>query len=1138
MLTEIGERTEQPAVPAQSGLRRVIGMSVSLVGTQALTSVLGLAFWTLAARNFTTSDVGVAGAAVSMMLLLATLGSLGLGTLLIARLPLTDQGSRRVLVRTSLLAAGGTSGVLGAVVPLVAVHLFGADNLRPLVAGPLTVLGFATGTALMGVVLVLDQAVLTIGVGALQFERNVVASVVKVGVLALLGAMGVTGGMAIFLAWAVGTLVSLPLVSWRTRGGRALQQDRRVADPRALKGLARMAASHHALNMTLQAALQILPIMVTVLLSARDNAYFNSAILVTGFVFALPYAVAISLFASASGSENEVLSRIQLTLPFSLAVSVLANIALYPLAGFVLGVFGQTYASEGVNILHALVLAGLPFVVKDHFIALRRVQGRTTEAVWLLGGFLVVELAAAAIGAKLGGTVGLCLAWVGVLMIEAVIMAFPLYSSWRRYRRATVIDPASPKQAIRIDDLPTPPIAAPPGSAADSPLITATADRPGAIQPTDAGRNATVVDRTPGPGRLHRRSLRNVNLAGPTVLLMSLGVLVMALAAAAGRDGSTSAVTSAAWIAGLVLIFLPACLRVVLPGTGHVERMVLAVALPMMLQFSRLVLNPTRFAFHDEFIHANTLRQIDETAHLFSQNSLLPVSGYYPGLEVVTDSIQAVTGLGMFASSVITLMLARAVISLVIIALVTLVTGSRRAGAIGAVIYVANPQELFFNSQYSYQTLALPLAILAVYLFAIRRRGTRTALVLPVVTTAMVTFTHHLTAMLVVAAFAVWLIVDLVADRRDRRRAATVPGGPGPVGQIAPSSTPSDPPTGRTPRHRPAGRDRGGLLWMTIVSAALSLLAALNPGSPVRSYLESIVGSSTEGVTSLTEGSDSKALFADTAGSGPLWWEQILLVAAVAIAMLAMFVVLKYLWQRRRTGSALAIIVGFLALLYPVIPAGHLTSATAEVGDRASGFVFVGLAAVLGWWIWASRWRLRSLLAFTAAALVLFLGNIVLGAGPTAGQLPGPYEISADARSVDAANTAAAAWLVTGVPADSVVYGDRTSGLLAAALGGQSTVLHVSTGIDASRLLLDPNFTAKDIAVIKQAHLAYLIVDTRLSTGLPHQQFYIESGEFGGTERTGPVSATALTKFAGVPGVQRVYDNGALVIYDVRGLNR
>ncbi|MET3807803.1 O-antigen/teichoic acid export membrane protein [Nakamurella sp. UYEF19] len=1147
--------------PARSGLKRVAGLSASLVGTQAITSILGLAFWTLATRTFTATDVGVAGAAVAMMMLLSSLGSLGLGTLLIARLPVTAQGDRRVLVRTSLLAAGSTTGVLAIAIPMVAVHVFGAENLRPLVANPLTALAFAAGTAIMAIVMVLDQAVLTIGIGVLQFERNVLASVIKIGALAALNAAGVNGGMTIFVAWAVGSLVSLPLISLRTRGGWHLQTDRRLANPQALKGLGRMAASHHALNITLQAALQILPIMVTALLSARENAFFNSAILVTGFVFALPYAIAISLFASASGSEREVLSRIRLTLPFSLAVSVLANIAMFPLAGFILSVFGRSYANEGVDILRALVLAGIPFVIKDHFIALRRVQGRTTEVVWLFGGFLVLELAAAAVGAELGGTLGLTLAWVGVLAVEAIALSVPLYRSWRRYRHEVRADgdalatAAAPDALLPDSLLPNsllpnsllpdtllpnsllpnsllpdtllPDSLLPETSLTEKLLFSAYSDRrdtePEVIEvgPAKAGR-ATRRKTISATTVLLRRLIGPANLAGPAMVLMSLGVLLMAVAANAGRAGSIAGWTRAAWIGGLVLIFLPACFRIVMRATSHVERMILAVAMPMILQFSRLVLNPTQFAFHDELIHANTLRQIDETSRLFTENPLLPVSGYYPGLEVATDAIHRLTGLSAFVSSVVTLMLARVIISLAIIAIVGLVTGSRRAGAVGAVVYVLNPQQLFFNSQYSYQTLALPLAILAVYLFAVRRRRSRSALVLPILATAMVTFTHHLTAILLVGAFAVWLLVDLVVARH--RPAAIEDAG------AAPSTR-----AGRR-REQVRSSDRGGLLWMSISGAAISLVGALNPGSPVRTYLESIIFSSTSDVTSLTEGKQTKALFSDAAGSGPARWEQGLLLTAVLLGGLAMVIVLRFLWTHRRSPRSLLLIVGLLALLYPVIPGGHLTRATAEVGDRASGFVFIGLAAVLGWWLWRSTWRMRSLLAVVAAAVVMFLGNIILGAGPTAGQLPGPYEISADARSIDADNLAAAAWLATGVPADSVVYGDRTSGLLAAADGGQYTVLHVSTNIDASRLLLDPQYTDKDVALIRRAKLDYLIVDIRLSTGLPHQEYYIESGEFGANDRTGPVPAAALNKFASVPGVQRIYDNGSLVIYDVRGL--
>jgi len=427
----------RPRITVPASLGRVAGITGSLVGTQALTSVLGLIFWTLAARTFVESEVGVAGAAVALMMLLGTLGSLGLGTLLISRLPLTPPGQRRLLVRTCLAAAGLTTGLLALVVPLVAVHVFGAQNLAPLVDTPAALAGLVLGTALFSTTLVLDQAVLTIGVGSLQLERNIAASAIKIVALLVLSAAGAGAGMSIFLAWTIGSLLSLPLVSWRTGGGRrpgAAVADRRLIAPRLLTGLGREALSHHALNITVQAALQILPTLVTVLLTAQDNAYFNSAVLLSGFVFALPYAITIGLFAAAGGDERQTLERMRVTIPVGLAVSLAANLVLFPFAGVALSLFGSAYADEGADILRALVLAGLPFVIKDHYVALRRVQNRTSSAVAVLSGFLMIELAAAATGASVAGTVGMCLAWVAVLFVEAVVLAVPLRRDWIRIR--------------------------------------------------------------------------------------------------------------------------------------------------------------------------------------------------------------------------------------------------------------------------------------------------------------------------------------------------------------------------------------------------------------------------------------------------------------------------------------------------------------------------------------------------------------------------------------------------------------------------------------------------------------------------------------------------------------------------------
>ncbi|MTD13754.1 hypothetical protein GIS00_07330 [Nakamurella sp. YIM 132087] len=1120
-------------VRRQSGFARIAGISASLVGTQALTSVLGLVFWTLAARSFTVHDVGVAGAAVSMMLLLSSLGTLGLGTLLIARLPATAPERKRLLVRTSLLAAGGAGGLLGLVVPLFAVYVIGADNLRPLASSPQGLLGFALGTAAMSVVLVLDQAVLTIGVGALQLERNVAASIIKILALLLFGAMGLSSGMVIFLAWTVGTLVSLPLVAWRTRRKGPRPEGEKTFDRAVLKGLGRAAASHHALNTTLQAALQILPILVTVLLSAQENAFFNSAILVSGFVFALPYAVAISLFASAGGNESEVLARMRVTIPFSLGISAAAYLALFPIAGFVLSIFGSSYASEGVDILRLVTMAGLPFVIKDHYIALRRVQDRTTEAVLMMTGFLVLELAAATVGAIYGGALGLCVGWVAVLYVEAVVFGVGLARSARK------AGPPAERIEVPEQDRPEPrPMQMASAlvlSGESGPSLVpsgALVDQSVEHSPEPAPAPARVPRRPDSPlPRSEERRLARIaarrNLFGPLLAVMGLGVLVLSLAANGSRESGPNGFYQALWIVGLVLIVLPAAIRVLAATTSAAERIRLAIAVPVMLELTRLVLYPTYFATHDEQIHTDTLRQIDETSRLFSLNPLLPTSAFYPGLEVITDGIHRFTGLSPFVSSWIVLILSRVIIALAIVGLIQLITRSSRAAAIGALIYICNPQQLFFNSQYSYQTLALPLAVFAAYAFLSRRRGSAYSLVLPLLATAAVTFTHHLTAMLLVGAFAVWWLIEVVLGRRSIERAEQ---------REHPDS--DERRRGLRVGHRVIQRrqDVIGLLVLWVSGAVMSVAAALNPGSPVLGYLYDIFNGFQQGFTGLAKGDETKPLFADSAGSGPAPWEQVLLVSSVLLIGVCMLIALVQAWLQFTVRRTPAFVLTLLALLYPIIPAGHLSVSTAEVGDRASGFVFVGLAMVMG--VWFVLQRRRAWFGRTAAAVltVVFLGSVVLGSGPTSRQLPGPYLISADARSIDSDNLAAAEWLAAEIPPETRVYADRVSGLLAASVGGQFTVRHLSTKVDASRLLLDPNLTAADYELIKKAGLSYLIVDTRLAQGLPHLDVYIETGEFEGRTRTGPVPAAALQKFSTVPGVSRIYDNGSLQIYDLRGL--
>ena len=450
-------------VRLQSGVRKVAHISASLVGTTAVTSLLGLVYWAIAARQSSVADVGIAGAAVALMQLLGTVGMLGLGTLLIAELPKVGvSGSRRQLVRSALAVAGLASAAIGAVTA-VALGATGSASLASL-ASPPNVIDFAIGTGLTGLTMVLDQAVLVVGRSRLQLERNTLASIAKIVALIALGLAGRTSGMDIFLAWTIGNLVSLGLVLIRCRVRESGARTGRLIDFGVIRGLARSAASHHALNLMLQAPILLLSVVVAVVLTAEDNGYFSTARSIAGFVFVLPFSVTIALFAAASGRADELVARMKFTIPFGLAASLVADVVLFPLGPTVLSAFGHSYSVEALTTLRVLALAGLPFVVKDHFVALRRVQNRTGNAAMaaLLGA--AFELVSAVIGAKVDGTVGLCAFWVGALTVEAIVLGVAILRSIRTGPTAVtqVLVPSGPDMIPTNTSVPGPSAELPP----------------------------------------------------------------------------------------------------------------------------------------------------------------------------------------------------------------------------------------------------------------------------------------------------------------------------------------------------------------------------------------------------------------------------------------------------------------------------------------------------------------------------------------------------------------------------------------------------------------------------------------------------------------------------------------------------
>src|SRR5207253_960350 len=101
------------------------------------------------------------------------------------------------------------------------------------------------------------------------------------------------------------------------------------------------------------------------------------------------------------------------------------------------------------------------------------------------------------------------------------------------------------------------------------------------------------------------------------------------------------------WL-GLLIIFVPSVVRLISPTASRFERISLLCGVGIAFLIKKVMYSPLYFSGYDEFLHWRTADDIARSTHLFSTNSLLPVSPDFPGLEIVTNELSMLSGLSTF----------------------------------------------------------------------------------------------------------------------------------------------------------------------------------------------------------------------------------------------------------------------------------------------------------------------------------------------------------------------------------------------------------------------------------------------------------------------------------------------------------
>lgn len=610
-------------------------------------------------------------------------------------------------------------------------------------------------------------------------------------------------------------------------------------------------------------------------------------------------------------------------------------------------------------------------------------------------------------------------------------------------------------------------------------------------------------------------------------VLNALGLLLVTYAFISSRDGGAGLDTT--FYPGLLLIFTPTLLRLLSPTVSRTERVGLLCVTGVCLYLVKVISSPLYFSFFDEFLHWRTADDIANSGHLFGQNAMLPVSAYYPGLEIVTNAFSTISGLDSFHSGLIVVGMGRLLMVLTLFGLNEQILKSARMASIATIVYIVNPHFLIFDSLFAYESLAIPLATFVIFVIAphqwVSVRLTRLGYVAPFVLFAQtrrkglsgdirwititgwialvaVTFTHHVTDIFFVGMLILWTIV---------------------YGFL---------------RLTPILRST--LTRTALLGILLTITWIGFQGNPVVGYISSFLSNAVQELEHIVVGAGgARALFVSYTGQPTPVWERIVMAFSVGVIVFSLPFGLLCLVRRYRA-NALTCTMGIIALGYPITQVFRFTNSGAQLTDRAAAFLFIPITTVLTIFItqffpnkWLN-WKRLSLL--TCILSIMFLGGVLLGSGPDLSALPGPYQVGADSRSLEPEGIQAAVWSRSQLGSNNRVGTDRINQILMGTFGYQHIVTSIEDDIDVSSVFFSARLGPDSLALLKKGQVRYLVVDLRMAQALPLNGFYFVEGEPDAYRRTTPVKLDALTKFNTIPHMNRVFDSGNIVIYDAGGL--
>jgi hypothetical protein len=543
--------------------------------------------------------------------------------------------------------------------------------------------------------------------------------------------------------------------------------------------------------------------------------------------------------------------------------------------------------------------------------------------------------------------------------------------------------------------------------------------------------------------------------------------------------------------------------RLVSPDPLRRERIALILLVGIGLYLIKVMHSPIYFTLYDELLHYRIVVNIITTGRQFAGNPLLPVAPLYPGLENIAVALVQLGGLDIYSAGILTILVARIVFVFVLFLFYEKTSDSSRLAGIATLIYAANPHFIFFDAQFSYESLALVFVVIVFlsieYRLHYHREKPLGASLLLIFGICATLVTHHVTSYFLLICLLLWAVITYLFPYKNENR--TVIFGPASLAFVA------------------------ILSWMMYVAIiTIDYLVPVLSGALVDLFKV------------LLQEETGRKLFTASNGSMLAIWERVLIYGTALFILVSLIIGAITIWReyRNRTTYLFLAVVG---LFYPVTQMLRFSEKGPELASRVGPFMFLGIAFVTAIAITevfhlnitSHAWLRRA--GVTLVILVMFWGNFLVSFSRW-GLMPGPYLASADTRSVDAQSMNTIDWVESYLGPDSRIAADRINGLLLVAYGHVYQVTGSWNNINVPGVFLDTPFTKAEYNTLCEGDIEYIVVDNRFTSHTPMLGFYYEAGEsHNGYQQ--PLEQAVLDKFKAREEFSLIYDDGVIFIYQV-----